>query len=658
MLTVYGGTWYYQVGSGGSGMVVIAFPVSSVVINTTATLCVSGNSVTPSLVGNFNNQGTITVASGINANAWNFFGYTVCCSGDTRLVQNLTVNGTTTSLTGGTYSALTVANTYVGYGVAPYKNYFQGQIDDFRYYGRVLCPMEMRVLYSYAYGKSVGASGIGGLVTKITPTLGTVSVVQTSTITAMISVPNSGTFSYLQLKRVGSNGTTYTTNISPSALNASGASYVYSDTGLTNLVTYIYTLTPYVLGTPGMSSTPFSVTMVSAPTAMTGLAASSFTATSGNWTGFTLAWSGGIGTGVTYSYYVNNVQVYPSGTTGNVVFTGLPTPSSSTTPTAYAWYVDICANNLGGTTHGTATFNTPPTVITGVSATSTIAGKINVSWSGGAGNGVSYTYSLSTGTVSSTSGTNPTTLTLSSTASISTIVTVVATSVSVSVNNTSNSVTTTSPVIITNAQVLPLTSAGTTGANTLILTGDSTTISDITGSYNFMNGIYTASASSNAPSSSSYRMFDGPGGIWHCTYSGAGGYPTTIYTQDPYNTAYQGGGTGLYWTTVVSSQTISGEWVQIKFPYAFLLTSYKIYTRSDIPGWSWKSFVLAGSTNGTTWTSVDSRSYTTTAPISGDTFNVTSPSVNYSYYRFIITSAWTTQTNVASCGELNLFGTY
>lgn len=121
------------------------------------TLCVSGNSVTPVLVANFINQAQVYVPAGsVNANAWNFFGYTVCCSGGTQLVQNLTVNGTTTSVTGGTYSALTVANTYVGYGITPYNNYFNGKIDDFRYYGRVLCPMEMRVLSSYAYGKSTG----------------------------------------------------------------------------------------------------------------------------------------------------------------------------------------------------------------------------------------------------------------------------------------------------------------------------------------------------------------------------------------------------------------------------------------------------------------------------------------------------------------------
>ena len=366
---------------------------ASAVATNHITLCVSGNSVTPVLVATFNAQTSVYVPSGsVNANAWNFFGYTVCCSGGTQLIQNLTVNGTTTSVTGGTYSPLTVANTYVGYGATPYNNYFNGKIDDFRYYGRVLCPMEMRVLYGYAYGKSVGPSNVSA----VAPLLGgSVTVIQTSTTTAMISVPNSGTFSYLQLKRVGSNSTTYTTNISPSALTASGASYVYSDTGLTNLVTYIYTLTPYVLGTPGMSSTPFSVTMVSAPTAMTGLAAISFTATSGNWTGFTLAWSGGTGTGVSYTYYVNNVQVYPSGTAGNVVFTGLPTPSSSTTPTAYAWYVDVCANNLAGTTHGISTIYAPPTAISSVTLSNAGIGVFDVTWVSGLGNSVTYLYDVS-----------------------------------------------------------------------------------------------------------------------------------------------------------------------------------------------------------------------------------------------------------------------
>ena len=91
-------------------------------------LCVSGNSVTPVLVATFNAQTSVYVPSGaVIANAWNFFGYTVCCSGGTQLVQNLTVNGNSTSLVGGTYAPLTVVNIFVGHGNAPYNNYFQGK---------------------------------------------------------------------------------------------------------------------------------------------------------------------------------------------------------------------------------------------------------------------------------------------------------------------------------------------------------------------------------------------------------------------------------------------------------------------------------------------------------------------------------------------------
>jgi hypothetical protein len=287
-----------------------------------------------------------------------------------------------------------------------------------------------------------------------------------------------------------------------------------------------------------------------------------------------------------------------------------------------------------------------------------------MSWIGGVGVGVTYTYDVSSSGVIVTSGNysttalgvDPTRITLTDkTAKSYTVVVKATNGVGTVVSVASGIVTTLSPVI----QVLPLTTTGTTGANTLVMTADTTTISGITGSYNFMNGIYIASTSSYSEGGIPYKLFDGTDkSIWHCAYMNA--TSSLGYGQNPYSTTYQGGGTGLYWSTVVSGSAVNGEWVQIKFPYAFLLSSYKIYTRVDsgvVQLWSWKDFVLAGSNNGTTWYLVDSRTYTTTAPTSGDTLTVTSPSVNYSYYRFIITSVMT-QTNVATCGELNLFGTY
>ena len=79
--------------------------------------------------------------------------------------------------------------------------------------------------------------------------------------------------------------------------------------------------------------------------------------------------------------------------------------------------------------------NLLPTPITNVSATSTVAGQINLTWTGGVGNNVKYTYSVynNTGSVLvspsayTVSGANPTTITFTDTISKSYTVTVTAT---------------------------------------------------------------------------------------------------------------------------------------------------------------------------------------------------------------------------------------
>ena len=83
-----------------------------------------------------------------------------------------------------------------------------------------------------------------------------------------------------------------------------------------------------------------------------------------------------------------------------------------------------------------------PSAITGLTAASTVAGQITLSWSGGLGNNVVYSYALSNGTIQSTSGINPTTITLTSTNSITSIVTLTATVLGGSTSAISNSVTT------------------------------------------------------------------------------------------------------------------------------------------------------------------------------------------------------------------------
>ena len=85
------------------------------------------------------------------------------------------------------------------------------------------------------------------------------------------------------------------------------------------------------------------------------------------------------------------------------------------------------------------------TPITNLTATSTVAGQIVLTWSGGAGYNVQYSYAVSTGTIQSTSGTNPTTITLTSTSQITTNVTLTETVLGGSTSAVSNSVTTINP---------------------------------------------------------------------------------------------------------------------------------------------------------------------------------------------------------------------
>jgi hypothetical protein len=405
------------------------------------TLCVSGNSLTPALVGNFiGNQ--VYQATGISANTWNFFTYTICCSGASTLVQNLYVNNNTVSVTGGTYTALTFMSSTVGYGSGIFANYFNGKIDDFRYYGRVITPMEVRVLNTYAYGKST--------VSTLVPSLGTITYTAGLPTNIPFVFSNTGTYSYLQYKRIGNNGTASTGTLSPSTMVTSGQSYTWSDTNVVPAVTYLYTWTPYILGTPGLSSGVQSIYTLAPASAFTG-----FSATSISSTGFTLSWTGGVGTSISYLYYINNIPITAnytgSGATQTLTFSALTVTTSGTTPTAYAWYVDICANNLAGTTHGIYTVYAPPTAVY-VTGTYLTATTFSLVISGGLANGTTtYTYNIGAGT-----GVGYTT---SSNTSLTPIVTVTNSSVNpwtVTVTATANGLSTTSSSISVEAFPLPI----------------------------------------------------------------------------------------------------------------------------------------------------------------------------------------------------------
>ena len=243
-----------------------------------------------------------------------------------------------------TYSPLAVANTYVGYGISPYNNYFNGKIDDFRYYGRVLCPMEMRVLYSYAYGKSTGMVGI-----KTTPTLGTVTVGTLTATTAPLIFPSSGTYSYVGINRTFA-GATSTFIVNASSLVLSGSNYVWTDTvAFTSSPSVSYVITPYILGTPG-SSQALTATI---PVASAITSVLVYNAGIGV---FDVSWIGGVGIGVTYTYDVSSSGAIVA--SGNYTTTALgtinPTRITLTDNSANTYTVIVKATNVVGTVVGIA----------------------------------------------------------------------------------------------------------------------------------------------------------------------------------------------------------------------------------------------------------------------------------------------------------------
>ena len=186
--------------------------------------------------------------------------------------------------------------------------------------------------------------------------------------------------------------------------------------------------------------------------------------------------------------------------------------------------------------------------------------------------------------------------------------------------------------------VMPLPSSGTTGANRLALNANSTTITGITGSLSFMNGNYVSSSSSDTPGVYAYQMFNNTTGndYWQCNYGG-GSYARDAYSGTPVGT-YQGGSlAGQFVTTVVSGQTVSGEWIQIQFPYAFILTGYGWYPRNIASSWIGYQYNIAGSNDGNTWSQVESKTYTSATAPNYTTYPVipVTSTAFYKYYRLI-----------------------
>lgn len=103
---------------------------------------------------------------------------------------------------------------------------------------------------------------------------------------------------------------------------------------------------------------------------------------------------------------------------------------------------------------------------------------------------------------------------------------------------------------------------------------------------------------------------------------------------------------GIYRGSATTTGASPGEWVQIQLPAAMAAHSYS-FKPETISRWT-----LAGSTNGSTWTPIDTRS---NVAYSSSRYSIASP-VQYSYYRFIVNETGATLNGRANVSEFKLFG--
>ena len=204
----------------------------------------------------FYNGVTLDSSYIIVPNAWHFFSYTVFCTYATKALQTLYIDpgnnpSPMISQTVAPYVAFSsTGNNFLGYGKGandvpgiPY-GYFNGKLDDFRFYNRVLASAEINVLSGYTNTSPLP-----------TPVVTSANSVAYDTA---VRVDVSGTFSGLNITRNPPFPTTgvdvaYNTTTNPvfvvtgkDLVSVDGYTWSYVDTTVAPGQTYSYTLTPYI----------------------------------------------------------------------------------------------------------------------------------------------------------------------------------------------------------------------------------------------------------------------------------------------------------------------------------------------------------------------------------------------------------------------------
>ena len=327
--------WFYPVGTQSNGSTI--FDISGTGVACALYYYNSSNQ----LAGYFNGisvQSNVTVTPG----QWHFFTYTIYCTSLGYALQSLYIdnsynatNSYAATNSSASYTSFSVGSSisgtksYIGYGKGggsvPSFTYFNGKIDDFRFYNRVLSLPEINVLYNFNYK----SGAIPSIVATLNYDISYVNAVQ---------IDVSGIFSGLYVTRTAqSGGSTVTTTSTISCANlvfVNATTWAYVDTTVAADTSYSYSVTPYVMNTSGAISNLGSITTTPLYNGFfnqgTGLPTSGnyVAATSSKLPGWTFA-SGG--------------QIFVCNGSVTNIYTG-------TLPSSVTYYLDISQNTVAVTT--------------------------------------------------------------------------------------------------------------------------------------------------------------------------------------------------------------------------------------------------------------------------------------------------------------------
>jgi hypothetical protein len=177
----------------------------------------------------------------------------------------------------------------------------------------------------------------------------------------------------------------------------------------------------------------------------------------------------------------------------------------------------------------------------------------------------------------------------------------------------------TSTTTLVNSYATPLSSP---------FTGFSKIVTGNTGNTAYQNGTYFITESSEYGAGySAWKAFNDDQGIFN--YATASG---NFNASGSYNASTS--------TILSNSATVLGEWIQIHYPYSFILNNYVFAVSGDnssaVNSWS-----IVGSNDGSSWVTLDTKTLITppggTGPVKTQFVTSVTNTVAYSYYRFIIT---------------------